>query len=172
MRQICWNLRAIVPKKAGILSDLLTFIILCLAVSGIGGAITATSVDTWYQALEKPPFNPPDWVFAPVWTALYILMGIAAWRVWRLRSFEATGKALAVFAVQLGLNLFWSFLFFGLQRIDLALVEIVILLCAIITNTIMFWRIDRLAGLLLVPYAAWVTYATVLNASLWLLNAT
>ncbi len=99
-------------------------------------------------------------------------MGIAAWRVWRLRSFEVTGKALAVFAVQLGLNLAWSFLFFGLQRIDLALVEIVILLCAIITNTVMFWRIDRLAGLLFVPYAAWVTYATVLNASLWLLNET
>ena len=160
------------PKESRDLLGLFAFIILCLAVSGIGGAITATSVDTWYQALEKSPFNPPDWAFAPVWTALYILMGIAAWRVWRLRSFEATGKALAVFAVQLGLNLFWSFLFFGLQRIDLALVEIVILLCAIITNTIMFWRIDRLAGLLLVPYAAWVTYATVLNASLWLLNAT
>jgi len=149
---------------------LFTFIILCLAVSGIGGAITATSVATWYQTLEKPPFNPPDWVFAPVWTALYILMGIAAWRVWRVRSFEVTGKALTVFAVQLGLNLAWSFLFFGLRRIDLALVEIVILLCAIITTTIMFWRIDRLAGLLFVPYAAWVTYAIVLNASLWLLN--
>ena len=83
-----------------------------------------------------------------------------------------TGQAIAVFAVQLGLNLTWSFLFFGLQRIDLALVEIIGLLCAIITNTILFWRIDRLAGLLFVPYAAWVTYATVLNASLWLLNET
>lgn len=160
------------PKVSRDLLGLFAFIILCLAVSGIGGAITATSVDTWYQALEKPPFNPPDWVFTPVWTALYILIGISAWRVWRLRSFEATGKAVAVFAVQLGLNLAWSFLFFGLQRIDLALIEIVILLCAIITNTIIFWRIDRLAGLLFVPYAAWVTYATVLNASLWLLNET
>jgi len=158
------------PKSSRDLLNLFTFIILCLAVSGIGGAITATSVDTWYQALEKPPFNPHDWVFAPVWTALYILMGIAAWRVWRLRSFEVTGKALAVFAVQLGLNLVWSFLFFVVQRIDLALVEIVILLCAIVTNMVMFWRIDRLAGLLFVPYAVWVTYATVLNASLWLLN--
>jgi tryptophan-rich sensory protein len=145
---------------------------LCLAVSGIGGAITATSVDTWYQALEKPPFNPPDWVFAPVWTVLYILMGIAAWRVWRRRSVEATGRALAVFALQLGLNLAWSSLFFGLQRIDLALIEIVILLVAIITNTIMFWRIDRPSGVLFVPYAAWVTYATILNASLWRLNKT
>jgi benzodiazapine receptor len=160
------------PKVSWDLLSLFAFIILWLAVSGIGGAITATSVDTWYQALEKPPFNPPDWVFAPVWTALYILIGISAWRVWRLRSFEVTGKSLAVFAVQLGLNLAWSFLFFGLQRIDLALIEIVILLCAIITNTIIFWRIDRLAGLLFVPYAAWVTYATVLNASLWLLNET
>ena len=151
---------------------LFAFIILCLAVSGIGGVITATSVDTWYQTLEKPPFNPPDWVFAPVWIVLYILMGIAAWRVWRLRALEVTGNALAVFAVQLGFNVAWSFLFFGLQRIDLALVEIVILLCAIIINTIMFWRVDRLAGLLFVPYAAWVTYATILNVSLWLLNET
>jgi tryptophan-rich sensory protein len=99
-------------------------------------------------------------------------MGIAAWRVWRLRSFEATSKPLAVFAVQLGLNLAWSFLFFGLQRIDLALVEIVILLAAIITNAVMFWRVDHVAGLLFVPYVAWVAYATILNASLWLLNKT
>ena len=99
-------------------------------------------------------------------------MGIAAWRVWRLRSFEATPTAFTVFGVQLCLNLAWSFLFFGLQRIDLALIEIVILLVAIIANTIMFWRIERLAGLLFVPYAAWVTYATILNTSLWLLNKT
>jgi tryptophan-rich sensory protein len=160
------------PKASRDIIGLLAFIILCLVVSGIGGAITATSVGTWYQTLEKPPFNPPDWVFAPVWTTLYILMAIAAWRVWRGRSFEVMGKALAVFAVQLGLNLAWSFLFFGLQRIDLALVEIVILLCTIITNMVMFWRIDRPAGLLFGPYAVWVTYAAVLNASLWLLNET
>ena len=158
------------PKESRNLVSLFAFIIICLIISGIGGAITASSVETWYQALEKPIFNPPDWVFAPVWTLLYIIMGIAAWRVWRLRSFEATGKALGVFALQLGFNLAWSFLFFGLQRIDLALVEIVILLVAIIVNAIMFWRIDRLAGLMLMPYIAWVTYATVLNATLWLLN--
>jgi tryptophan-rich sensory protein len=151
---------------------LFAFIILCLAVSAVGGAITATSVDTWYQALEKPSFNPPDWVFAPVWTALYIFMGVAVWRVWRIRSFVALGKALVVFAVQLGLNLAWSVLFFGIQRIDLALVAIVILLVSIIVNTIMFCRVDRLAGFLFVPYTAWVTYATILNASLWLLNET
>ena len=129
-----------------------------------------TACDTGTNSLTS--FNPPNWIFGPVWTTLYILMGISAWRVWRLRSFEVTGKALAVFAAQLGLNLAWSFLFFGLQRIDLALLEIVILLVAVIANTIMFWRIERLAGLLFVPYAAWVTYATILNASLWLLNKT
>lgn len=100
------------------------------------------------------------------------MMGVAAWRVWRLRSIEETRKALAIFFVQLCLNLAWSFLFFGLQRIDLALIEIVILLVAIIVNAIMFWRIDRLAGLMFVPYTAWVAYATILNSSLWLLNET
>ena len=160
------------PRTSRDLLGLFVFIILCLAVSGIGGAVTATSVDTWYQTLEKPLFNPPDWVFAPVWTALSIMMGVAAWRVWRLRSIEETRKALAIFFVQLCLNLAWSFLFFGLQRIDLALIEIVILLVAIIVNAIMFWRIDRLAGLMFVPYTAWVAYATILNSSLWLLNET
>jgi tryptophan-rich sensory protein len=150
---------------------LLAFLFVCLLVSGIGGAVTATSVGTWYQALEKPPFNPPDWAFAPVWTALYIAMAIAAWRVWRRGSSEATRRALVAFAVQLVLNLAWSFLFFGLRRIDLALVEIVVLLVAIVANAILFRRVDRLAGLLFVPYAGWVAYATALNAALWLLNA-
>lgn len=149
---------------------LVLFIALCLAVSGVGGAVTATSVGTWYQTLERPPFNPPDWVFAPVWTALYILMAVAAWRVWRAARFQTGRPALAVFAAQLGLNLAWSFLFFGLRRIDLALAEIVFLLLAIIATSVLFWRIDRWAGALFVPYALWVGYATVLNASLWLLN--
>ena len=152
--------------------SLVAFIILCLAVSSVGGAITATSVDTWYQTLEKPSFNPPDWVFAPVWTALYILMGLAAWRIWRFRSIANTVKALSIFGVQLGLNLSWSILFFGLQRVDLALIEIFILLATIVLNAILFWRIDRLAGLIFVPYVLWVTFATILNASIWLLNQT
>ena len=157
-------------KRSFDLLGLIVFIIMCLAVSSVGGAITATSVDTWYQALEKPPFNPPDWVFAPVWTALYILMGVAAWRIWRLRSSKAHHIALSVFGLQLCLNLAWSFLFFGLQHINLALVEIVILLIVVIINMIMFWRLERLAGLLFVPYVAGVSYATILNASLSLLN--
>lgn len=149
---------------------LAVFLVLCLVVSGIGAAITATSVGTWYQALEKPSFNPPDWVFAPVWTTLYVLMAIAGWRVWRRARFKGARKALMVFAVQLALNLVWSLIFFGLQQIGLALVEIVILLLAIIATTVLFWRIDRWAGALFVPYVLWVAFATALNASLWLLN--
>ncbi len=158
------------PHRKQDVLGLFAFIILCLAVSAGGGAITATSVDTWYQALEKPTFNPPDWLFAPVWNLLYLLMGIAAWRVWGLTSSRALRLVFLVFGLQLCLNLIWSYLFFGLQRIDLALVEIVILLVVIFINMVMFRNIDRLAGLLLVPYVAWVTYATILNASLWVLN--
>lgn len=158
------------PTPAQDLIGLAAFVVLCLAVSGIGGAITATSVDTWYQALKKPSFNPPDWVFAPVWTSLYVLMAIAGWRVWRQARMAGAWRALAVFAVQLGLNLGWSSLFFGLRRIDLALLEIAVLLLVIVANTVLFWRIDRWAGLLFLPYVFWVAYAAVLNASLWQLN--
>lgn len=158
------------PKPSRDVLSLAGFLVLCLVVSGIGATITATTVRTWYPTLHKPPFNPPDWVFAPVWTTLYVLMAIAGWRVWRRARLEVTRKALIVFVVQLALNLAWSFIFFGLQQISLALVEIVILLLAIIANTILFWRIDRWAGALFVPYVLWVAFATVLNASLWLLN--
>ena len=149
---------------------LVGFVILCLVVSGIGAIVTATTVGTWYPTLHKPPFNPPDWVFAPVWTTLYVFIGVAGWRVWRRARWEVTRIALMVFAAQLALNLLWSLVFFGLQQISLALVEIVILLLAIIANTILFWRIDRWAGALFAPYVLWVAFATVLNASLWLLN--
>jgi len=151
---------------------LVVFIALCLLVSGVGGAITATSVGTWYQALLKPAFNPPDWIFAPVWVTLYLFMAVAGWRVWRRAGPGPGRRALVVFAMQLGLNVAWSFLFFGLRRIDFALVEIVFLLAVIIANTVLFWRIDRVAGMFFVPYLLWVAYAMVLNASLWLLNST
>ena len=147
------------------------FVALCAAVSVIGGAVTATSVTTWYQALEKPAFNPPDWLFPIVWTALYVMIAIAGWRVWRRAPIEVTSRALALFAAQLALNLGWSFLFFGLQQIGLALAEIVVLWLAIAANAVRFWRIDRWAAALLLPYLVWVAYAAVLNAALWLLNA-
>lgn len=158
------------PTPLRDLAGLIAFVGVCLLVSGIGGAVTATSVGSWYQALAKPAFNPPDWVFAPVWTALYVMMGVAAWRVWRRAGFGAGRAALGAFAVQLALNLGWSVLFFGLQQIAVALIEIVVLFLSIVATAALFWRIDRAAGLLFVPYAAWVAFAAALNAAIWHLN--
>ena len=135
-----------------------------------GGIATSSSVSSWYPTLQKPVFNPPDWVFAPVWTALYLIMGIAAWRVWLKGEGQEKLKALQMFWFQLALNLFWSILFFGMRQIGFALAEIVLLLLAILITTFLFWRIDRLAGTLMLPYIAWVSFATILNASLWILN--
>ena len=165
------NRRIFAGKGAGRdAAGLAFFLVLCLAVSGLGGAVTATSVDAWYQTLNKPAFNPPDWVFAPVWTTLYVLMALAGWRVWRTPPTPARRSALLLFAVQLVLNLAWSLVFFGLQKIGMALLEIGALFAAIIANCLVFWRLDRLAGALFVPYVLWVGYAAVLNLALWLLN--
>jgi len=158
------------PGRLGDLLALVLFVALCLGIGALGGIATATSVETWYQGLQKPPFNPPNWIFAPVWTTLYVLMGVAAWRIWRRREAGGRRLALTLFAFQLALNLAWSFLFFGLQRIDLALVDIVLLLLAIAATIALFWPIERLAAWLLAPYLLWVAFATALNASLWLLN--
>lgn len=149
---------------------LAAFLALCLAVSAVGGAVTATSVGTWYPTLAKPFFTPPAWVFPPVWTALYVMMAIAAWRVWRRRATASVAPALWTFALQLALNLTWSFLFFGLQRIGIALTEMIVLLAAILWTLHRFAGIDRPAALLLVPYALWVGFATVLTAAIWQAN--
>jgi tryptophan-rich sensory protein len=140
-------------------------------VGGLSGFATAGGVSTWYPTLVKPSFNPPAWVFGPVWTVLYIMMGVAAFLVWR-RGLDAEGvrTALTVFAVQLALNGIWSVLFFGMHAPGWALVEIVLLWMAIGINTLLFWRVLPSAGALLLPYWMWVSFATVLNASLWWLN--
>ena len=135
-----------------------------------GGTATGvlTGPDAWYAALAKPPFNPPNWIFAPVWTALYILMAFAGWRAWKktgLRSPE-----MAAFAIQLALNLGWSILFFGLHRIGAALIEIIVLDVAILATLILFFRRDRVAGLLLLPYLAWTLFATLLTQTFGQLN--
>jgi len=149
---------------------LLGFVALCLAVAAAGGAVTASSVGTWYAGLAKPSFNPPDWVFGPVWTALYLMMAVAGWRVWRRRGVSGVRPALGVWTLQLVLNLCWSLVFFGARLIGAALVEIAVLFAAILVTALLFWRIDRVAGALLVPYAAWVAFAALLNAALWRLN--
>lgn len=147
---------------------LLAFLAVVFAVAGIGGAVTRTSVDTWYPTLAKPAFTPPGWVFAPVWTALYAMMALAAWLAWRQVGWQ--NGAIYLFFVQLALNLLWSILFFGLQQVGLALAEIVVLIVLIAMTTIAFWRIDRRAGLLFVPYLLWVVYAGALNGAIWRMN--
>lgn len=149
---------------------LAVFLGICLVVYGANGLVTAVSVNGWYQALEKPPFNPPDWIFGPVWTLLFLFMAVAGWRVWRSNPGPATRPALTAWAVQLALNLTWSTLFFGLRAIGAALVEIILLLAAIILTTVLMWRHDRVAGLLFLPYMVWVGFAGVLNAALYILN--
>ncbi len=142
-----------------------------VAVGGLSGFATARGVANWYPTLTKPPFNPPSWVFGPVWTVLYIMMGVAAFLVWR-KGLDADGvkMALTVFAIQLVLNGLWSILFFGMQAPGWALFEIILLWIAIGVTTVLFWRVVPLAGALLLPYWAWVSFAAVLNASLWWLN--
>ena len=158
------------PSRAHDLAGLAAFVLLCLGISVLGGWVTASSVGSWYPTLAKPAFNPPSWIFAPVWTVLYLMIAAAGWRVWRQRGFAGRRAAMAVYTLQLALNLAWSFVFFGAQAIGAALAVIAALLAAIVANAILFWKIERAAGWLLAPYAAWVAFATVLNAALWRLN--
>lgn len=154
----------------GVLSAL-AFVVVALAVGAVGGFATASSVTTWYVGLHKPAFNPPNAVFGPVWTLLYILMALAAWRIWRIEPAGARKtQALTLYAVQLVLNLAWSLIFFGLRQPGLALAEIAVLLLVVLATTAAFWRIDRVAGGMMVPYAAWVAFASVLNLAIWRLN--
>lgn len=142
------------------------------AVGILSGLATARGVREWYPDLAKPSFNPPSWVFAPVWTALYLAMGVAAWLVWQ-RGLETPGvrATLAAFLVQLALNGLWSILFFGLRSPALAFAEIVVLWAAIGVTTVLFFRQAAVAGWLMAIYWAWVTFAAVLNFSIWRLNA-
>jgi len=127
--------------------------------------------DAWFDSIAKPAWNPPDWVFGPVWSILYTLMAIAAWLVWRDHGFKNARAALVLYAVQLALNGLWSPLFFGLHRPDLALIDIILLWLAIVATTVLFFRRHQAAGWLFVPYLAWVSFAAALNFAIWRLNA-
>jgi len=122
----------------------------------------------WYEALRKPPLNPPNWVFGPVWTLLYVAIAVAAWRVWQAQ--PGPSAALGLWATQLALNAAWSYLFFGLERPGLALFDIAALLALLVFTTVSFRAVDPAAGWLFVPYVAWVSFAAYLNAGLWWLN--
>lgn len=154
------------------ITRILTVVVTCLAIGYFSGTVTRSSITTWYPTLIKPGFNPPNWIFAPVWSMLYVMMGVAAGLVWdRIESEKETvKKALVVFAIQLGLNALWSFLFFGLMNPMLAGLEIIILWLMIYETYLQFAKINKIAGYLLLPYLAWVSFATVLNASIWWLN--
>jgi tryptophan-rich sensory protein len=160
------------PSKLRQASDLLALIILCFATAAIGSVAVARTVDNWYLTIHRPSWNPPNWLFAPVWTTLYLMMAISAWVVWRHR-FAHPAKvwpALALFVIQLLLNTAWSWIFFAWKLPGPALVEIAILWLAIAATIALDWRISRVAALLLVPYLAWVTFASALNAAIWRLN--
>jgi len=126
--------------------------------------------DEWYKNLKKPRWNPPNWIFAPVWSVLYLLMAFAAWLVWKQYGWSGAPVALGVFVVQLLLNAAWTWTFFGLHRPNLALGDIVILWMAILLTLILFWKLVPLDGILLFPYLAWVSFATVLTWTIWRLN--
>jgi tryptophan-rich sensory protein len=150
---------------------LIGLIAVCFAAAGLGAAVTATSVGGWYQTLAKPTWSPPDWLFGPVWTMLYLMMAVAAWLVWRGHGTRVARHALIWFGIQLSLNVFWSFLFFGLQRPGLGFVEIVALWISIFATSFAFLAKSRTAALLLVPYLAWTSFAVILNFAIWRMNS-
>ena len=146
-------------------------VLVCQTAGAVGSLFTSPSIPTWYASLQKPNFNPPNGVFAPVWTILFLLMGISLYLIWSkgLRD-KKVKTAVIIFAIQLILNMLWSFLFFGLQSPLYAFIEIIILWLAILLTITSFYKISKIAGYLLLPYILWVSFAAVLNFSILVLN--
>lgn len=136
----------------------------------IGSVFTASSVQTWFETIAKPAWNPPSWLFGPVWITLYTMMGVAAYLVWQQRDAPGAKMALGVYGVHLVFNALWSILFFGLKNPGIAFFEIIVLLVLIVVTTVLFWRINPWAGALMIPYIAWVSFASFLNYTIWQLN--
>lgn len=143
----------------------------CFGAAAIGSMLTAPSLDGWYAALTKPSYTPPDWLFGPIWSALYLSMAIAAWLVWHAAGFSKAKVALTLFAVQLVLNVCWSAIFFWTHRQGFAFGEIIALWIVILATTVAFRRWSRAAAWLMVPYLLWIAFAATLNYSIWRLNA-
>ncbi|HEX7117531.1 MAG TPA: TspO/MBR family protein [Longimicrobiales bacterium] len=146
------------------------FIGLCLAVGALGSFFTEMSRESWYTRIAKPAWTPPDRVFGIVWTLLYVLMGIAAWLVWRTTGLARGITPLSLFAVQLALNLAWSAIFFGLRAPGAAFIQVLVLWSLVLATVIVFWRVRPLAGALLLPYLLWTTFAAALNLAIWRMN--
>ncbi|MEN6330171.1 MAG: TspO/MBR family protein [Methanobacteriaceae archaeon] len=157
--------------KVNEIPQLVVSIIIVFIIGAIGSVATLPQIPLWYAALAKPAWAPPNWLFGPVWTILYVLIGTALFLVWR-QGFEEKGVkvALAVFGLQLGLNLLWSLVFFGLHSLLGGLVIILLLWITILVNIILFYRISQWAGLILIPYIIWVSIASYLNYSVYVLN--
>ncbi|MDG3003397.1 TspO/MBR family protein [Paludisphaera mucosa] len=151
---------------------LLGFLALTAAAAGIGSWATIPNIDSWYAQVRKPSWTPPNWVFGPAWTTLYLLMSVAAWRVWRRVDAdpEARKNALGCWLFQLLLNAAWSWLFFGMHDTGLAFVELISMWLVILATLVAFVRIDRVAAVLMAPYLLWVTYAGSLNGAIFWLN--
>ncbi|MCX6813595.1 MAG: tryptophan-rich sensory protein [Candidatus Azambacteria bacterium] len=146
-------------------------ILLPLLAGAVGSFFTMPAVNSWYKEIAKPPFNPPNWIFGPVWTLLYILMGIALYLVWQSGVGAKKKKiAVSVFTAQLALNILWSVIFFGLKNFNFSFVELVALWGLILINLVLFSKIKKIAGWLLLPYLFWASFAAVLNFFIWQLN--
>ena len=149
---------------------LLVSIALPLSLGAIAGMFTAQSVPEWYATLNRPSFNPPNWIFGPVWTTLYILMGISLFLIWKQDAGKARNLAISIFFLQLLLNFAWSFIFFYFNNIGLALVEIILLWISLVVMLVLFYRIKPMAAYINIPYILWVSFAAVLNGSYYFLN--
>jgi translocator protein len=160
---------ATIITKSRQIIGLFGWLILTLAAGAVG-AVASAEAGLFYQQLARPEWAPPAWLFAPVWTLLYILIGIAAWLVWRARGFHASRAALSLFIFQLIANALWTWIFFTWRQGELAFIEILLLWTLILFTVAAFWRVRRSAGLLLLPYLAWVTFASLLTFTVWRLN--
>ena len=159
------------PSVLASLFYLAVFLVTVFVVAGVGASVTATSIDSWYPTLAKPPLLPPNWAFPVVWNILYFMMALSAWLVWRRTgNFDAAGMAFSFFGIQLFLNLGWSLVFFGLQKPLLAVFVIIALLLAIAGTIWSFWRFSKLAALLLAPYFIWTLFAAYLTIAITILN--
>ncbi len=151
-------------------AGLVIFVVVCLGAGGLGAIATTPEIEGWYKTLVKPSWNPPDYVFGPVWTTLYVLMAIAAWLVWRPAGFTAAAAPLTLFAAQLALNIAWSWIFFGMHQPGWGFLEVVVLWLAIVATTVAFFRHSKIAAWLMTPYLAWVSFAAALNFAIWRMN--
>ncbi len=157
-------------KSLKFITTLFICLVLPIIIGGISSYATASGIHDWYITIRKPSFNPPNYLFGPVWTFLYVLMGVSLFLIWSSSPGKKRSNALVIFAVQLTLNFLWSFLFFKFNLIGVALAEILMIWISILMMIILFSRVDKFAAYLQIPYLLWVSFASTLNGAIWFLN--